>query len=172
MKQFILSILSINKRNSNAGFTLIELLVVTLIMGVLATISLPNLLNQVEKARLAEAKNNLGAINRAQQAYMFENGIFANSLDEISWDLTVGNYNGSSYETKYFVYSVTGTPDGQSVFHHAAPQSDQTSNLRGVASAVFRQNMAFTSVICEGDALGVQPEIVDSTTCNNGKLVF
>ncbi|TYT72268.1 type IV pilin protein, partial [Microcystis aeruginosa] len=58
---------TLNKKNANKGFTLIELLVVVIIIGVLAAISLPNLLGQVGRARQAEARTNLGVVNRAQQ---------------------------------------------------------------------------------------------------------
>ncbi len=65
-----------NKKR-NKGFTLIELLVVVIIIGVLAAIALPSLLGQVGKARESEAKSQLGAINRAQQAYFTEYSNFA-----------------------------------------------------------------------------------------------
>lgn len=68
----------INCTTKNKGFTLIELLVVIMIMGVLALITIPSVLGQINKGRQAEAKNNLGALNRAQQAYRWEYGTFTN----------------------------------------------------------------------------------------------
>ena len=89
-----------NKKRSS-GFTLIELLVVIIIIGVLAAIALPNLINQIGKGRTVEARSNLGALNRAEQAYQAENSVFAGSTYmsiKLTWqyysfqDLTVGTF--------------------------------------------------------------------------------
>lgn len=56
------------------GFTLIELLVVVLIIGILASIALPQYRKAVVKARFTEALTNLKAIGEAQQVCTLEKG--------------------------------------------------------------------------------------------------
>ena len=73
------------KRPTQKGFTMIELLVVILFLAALAIIALPNFLNQVGRAREVEYQNAIGAINRAQQAHHFENGVFVQeATDQLS----------------------------------------------------------------------------------------
>lgn len=50
------------------GFTLIEILIVVVIIGILASLILPRMLQQPEKAILAEGMQYLGVIRRAQEA--------------------------------------------------------------------------------------------------------
>lgn len=93
-----LSHLSNRKKREEEGFTLIELLVVVIIIGVLAAIALPSLLGQVNKAKQAEPKNNIGTINRAQQAFYLEYQKFAASMSELQV--------GVKSQTENYLYTV------------------------------------------------------------------
>lgn len=64
------------------GFTLLELMVVMIFLSLLAAVALPNLVRQAGKAREVEFKNVIGVTNRAQQAYHWERGIFAQGAND------------------------------------------------------------------------------------------
>jgi prepilin-type N-terminal cleavage/methylation domain-containing protein len=82
----------LTNKKAEKGFTLIELLVVVIIIGVLAAIALPNLLNQVGKARNAEGRNGVGALNRAQQVYRTENRTFGSDISVLDTKVAQGDY--------------------------------------------------------------------------------
>jgi len=52
------------------GFTLVEVLIVVIIIAILASLLLPRMIAQPERAYIAEAQQLLGTIRRAQQTYM------------------------------------------------------------------------------------------------------
>ena len=66
------------------AFTLIELLVVVLIIGILASIALPQYQKAVERSKAGQVLGLLKAVGQAFEANYLENGQYTNSLDDLA----------------------------------------------------------------------------------------
>jgi general secretion pathway protein G len=67
------SVSSNSRRLRNAGFTLIELMVVLVIIGVLAALIVPNVLDRADDARATAAKTDVHNLMQALQLYKLDN---------------------------------------------------------------------------------------------------
>ncbi|HWR97267.1 MAG TPA: prepilin-type N-terminal cleavage/methylation domain-containing protein [Candidatus Methanoperedens sp.] len=63
---------SVSSARRSGGFTLVELMIVVAIVGLLSAIAIPNFMRMRERAKIAEAKANLGAIRVTETAYFSE----------------------------------------------------------------------------------------------------
>ena len=166
---------NLRNKKGNKGFTLIELLVVVIIIGVLAAVALPNLLGQVGKARETEAKNGVGTINRAQQAYHFEKQAFTPDLVQ-SGGAAGRNLNGQNLlgvilTSDYFAFSTQSNANSSAV--EADATNAQNDGVRAYGGAIGHANGVYETVVCQGDvilATGAAPVVADAAVpvCPSG----
>jgi len=57
----------------NAGFTLIEVMVVVVILGILAAVIVPKIMDNPDKARVVKAKQDVQALKNALDLYKLDN---------------------------------------------------------------------------------------------------
>ena len=83
--------------NRNEGFSLAELMVVIVIIGLLATVVVPNVMDRLAGAKTGVAKVNLEALKNAIDQYAIANdGVYPDSLDA----LVTPDENGHTYLRK------------------------------------------------------------------------
>lgn len=61
---------------TESGFTLIELLVVIVVLGLLAGMIAPKLLNQTDKAKIVRAQGDIISLSTALDMYKLDSGIY------------------------------------------------------------------------------------------------
>lgn len=136
------------------GFTLLEIMVVVVILGILAALVVPKIIQRPEEAKIVKAKQDVLAIENAMELYKLDNGNFPTTEQGISaltskptitpipsnWQ--AGGYLkrapvdpwGNPYQYKnpgehdneidVFSYGPTGKPDGQVIGNWNAEQAE------------------------------------------------
>jgi len=112
-----------NNWRHQQGFSLTELMIVVAIIGILATIAIPNFLRYQAKAKQTEAKNNLVAIHTGEIAYFAENNGYIDDFNAIGFAV-------SGASQRYY-YKIGKASSG------ALPPGCTASNLDAVAATAF-----------------------------------
>jgi len=104
-------------KNMKKAFTLIELLIVIIIIGILATMAMPQYQKMVDRSRLAEGFNMTGAIIRAISMYRLENNkspwLGSSGLPTVvGTDINTLGLNIEIPADTYFEYFITRDPVG------------------------------------------------------------
>jgi len=94
-------------KNVRKGFTLIELLVVVLIIGILASIAIPQYFKVVEKARVAEAMSLISSIKSAEERYLARGGVYTSDFTQL--DISYPGMTAGDITTKFFKAAATAS---------------------------------------------------------------
>jgi prepilin-type N-terminal cleavage/methylation domain-containing protein len=88
------------------GFTLIEVLIVVIILGILATIAVPQFTKMMYRARTAEAYSTMGALKTALEVYKLEHTTYTDVLGDL--DIT---FPDGATGSPNFDYEITNADD-------------------------------------------------------------
>ena len=159
-----------NQKKRDEGFTLIELLVVIIIIGILSAIALPSFLNQAAKARGAEAKSNVGAMNRAQQAFFLEQQTFTTTIPDLGLSMKTStdnfSYAASQIGTLAPATGAAGTAGVVSL------GTSLKTDIKSYAGGVFYSAGTTGTILCEASAAGTPPAATPTTgtSCATGTI--
>ena len=159
-------LLSKKLKSLERGFTLIELLVVTIIVGILAAVSTPNLIAQIGKARETEASSQLGSVGRSQQAYHFETQVFAPDMDSLSVNVAVTD--------GYYNFPDPTIANESIVKHQAVANAPYDVSSRNFAVGLYHDSGNFSMVLCRAVAptSTVNAPDTPSDSCSNNGIII
>ena len=134
---------------SKKGFTMLELLMVIIVIGILASLAIPQYQGFMEKARVAEARNVISSIKSAQELYFLENAQYGAEAD------INGNY--VTYETvtgnnELWFYAITGRNNalGAETYQVTATRSTKDGGV-ATTTGTFVWTRATNSSAWSGD---------------------
>jgi len=94
------------------GFTLVEVLIVVIIIGILASIGIPQFAASIEKAKGGEARAGLGHIQTGEKVYYAESEYYTNNASDLDISLTQKYWSFSITTPTSITYVATATRSG------------------------------------------------------------
>jgi type IV pilus assembly protein PilA len=148
----------LNVKN-NAGFTLVELMVVVAIIGILATLAVPQYKKFQAKSRQSEARLSLGGVYTIEQSFAAENSSYTQCLGQ-------AGYNRDGVK---FYYTVGFSADGANCGPNGALSCLRTSWIFLPATQVYSDTAASGSVACTSTEANT--DIFLATAAENSALL-
>ena len=101
------------QRLSQNGFTLIELMVVLVIIGVLAALIVPNVLNRADDARITAARTDVNNLMQALKLYRLDNQRYPSAEQGLSALVTQPTVEPLPTQWKTYVDKLPNDPWGR-----------------------------------------------------------
>ena len=127
----------------------------------MATISIPNLISNIGKARETEATSNLGALSRSQQAYHFETQSFATTINNLDQNISI--------VSEYYNFPNPSIANDVIVKQQAVAVAPWNNASRNYAFAIYHNAGDFDSVFCRAKGVLEVVEAPNTTSdpCSN-----
>ncbi len=135
-------------KNNRKGFTLIELLVVVLIIGILASIAIPQYFKVVERSKITEVMSAISSLKSAQERYMARATVYSDTLERL--DITFANSAASTVNLKKFVCTLGAAGSSWSLSCLRQPSVTTKYGAYTVDVAVPGVAPDFASPVCHG----------------------
>jgi general secretion pathway protein G len=134
------------------GFTLIELLIVVAIIGIIAAIAIPNLLNAIDRGKQKRTMADLRSIGTAIEEYSIDNNVYPNGRADMT----------------------TLQSDIEPLYIRTAPEDDGWGRAFVVSTATTNYTVCSGGKdggSCTSDAGGATTDFNSSITFANGQFV-
>ncbi len=148
-------------KKRESGFTLIELLIVIAIIGILAAIAIPNLLNAVQRGKQKRSMSDMRALATAIEAYAVDNNIYPNA--------TASTCAGGIFTTSTVALSTASFSNLSPTYIANAPKTDGWGNFFQYGSDGPGNNYMILSAGRDKSSSGV---FCGTTTNFNDDIVY
>jgi len=95
-----------------SGFTLIEIMVVVVIIGILASVVVPRIMDNPDKARVAKAKNDIRALESAMDLYRLDNFTYPETDEGLEALVTAPSSSPANWKQGGYIKKLNNDPWG------------------------------------------------------------
>ncbi len=138
-------------RLNKKGFTLIELLIVIAVIGIIAAIAIPNLLNAIQRGKQKRTMADMRAVGTAVEAYAVDNNFYpagASPVSDIVSDLEpkyTRNMPVKDAWTSDIDYLAEGSPPQDYTIHSYGKDKAEDTTIIAGATSNFNNDIVFSA---------------------------